>query len=75
MIVLDNRRKEGEEYSGGEGYRASAPAPAAAVTADDTQIKPADDKVAEVEEEKPKKVKKEAKEEKKEELSADDIPF
>jgi len=77
MIVLDNRRKEGEEYSGGEGYRAStsAPASAAAVTADDTQAKPADDKAVEVEEEKPKKAKKEAKEEKKEELSADDIPF
>jgi single-strand DNA-binding protein len=80
MIVLDSRRKEGEEYSGGsEGgsYNrpAQAPAPAGPVaqaTDDKAEVVPTEEKPAvEEEEKKPKKAKKEEKEE----LSADDIPF
>jgi len=68
MIVLDSRRREGEEYTGADASTHTAAAPTS--TADPvsaTSEKPVTEK-----EEKTKKAKKE---DKKEELSADDIPF
>ncbi len=65
MIVLDSRRREGEEYAEGTAP-APTPAPAATNAAEATPVEEAPAK-----EDKPKKAKKEEKEE----LSADDIPF
>lgn len=64
MIVLDSRRREGEEYAEG-----SAPTPAPAAATNAAEATPVEE--APVKEDKPKKAKKEEKEE----LSADDIPF